>query len=569
MLGKLLAGLGQQPFVLLFFLVAVGYLLGQVRVKGVGLGATAATLLCSLGVSFLAAQSYGVKFAIPEFASTIFFNLFMFSVGMKVGPQFLSGLRRDAKNFIILGLAIPLLALGLIFVVRVIFHPAPGLIPGIFAGANTATPGLGAAQAAYASGKSSPDAVSTMSTAFAFAYCISMILFILAMKVPDLLGAKTAAAARAFEAKVRGASDAPLPGSASEFFATTITTTEPITLRTYLLQALELIGVPLGTLRTTYPNVSIERVVRDGKVLEPTDAMVLRERDEVTLYGPIERLAVAGGRIGPEVYDRVARDIAAQTVDVVIHGDQAPGRTLGDMAKDIGHGLHLNAMFRAGDAIPFGPATVVRKGDVFRVTGSKWRLDALEKAGARIVRPSLATDIATLALGLTVGGLVGMITIPIGEVRIVLGSAVGLLLVGIALSTLRTRHPAFGGPYPEPARQLLEDLGLNVFIAILGINAGEGVVKAISQGAVAPILVGTLLVGFVPPLIGWFVGEKFLKMNSALLLGAVAGGRCNSAGMRAAQETSESTVPAISYPVTFAISNIILTLLSYVMALID
>jgi putative transport protein len=140
--------------------------------------------------------------------------------------------------------------------------------------------------------------------------------------------------------------------------------------------------------------------------------------------------------------------------------------------------------------------------------------------------------------------------------------------VGIALSTLRTRYPTFGGPYPEPARRLIEDLGLNVFVAIVGLNSGMGVIQAVRQGSLAPILVGTLIVGFVPAVIAWVVGSTLLRMNPALLLGAVAGGRCNSAGMQAAQETTDSNVPALSYPVTFAISNVILTLLAYVMAMV-
>jgi putative transport protein len=149
------------------------------------------------------------------------------------------------------------------------------------------------------------------------------------------------------------------------------------------------------------------------------------------------------------------------------------------------------------------------------------------------------------------------------------GSAVGLLLVGIVLSILRTRQPGLGGPFPEPARRLLEDLGLNVFVAVMGLNAGSGVVKALSGGALAPILIGTLVVGFVPAVVAWVVGAFAFKMNGALLLGAVAGGRCNSAGLRAAQETSRSNVPALSYPVTFALSNVVLTTMTYVFAMID
>src|SRR5687768_3356949 len=94
-----------QPFVVLFLVVAGGYALGRVQVRRIGLGSTAATLIIGIVLSILAA-SYGTAFQIPEFASAIFFNLFMFSVGMKVGPQFLVGLRRDAKNFVIIGLFI-------------------------------------------------------------------------------------------------------------------------------------------------------------------------------------------------------------------------------------------------------------------------------------------------------------------------------------------------------------------------------------------------------------------------------------------------------------------------------
>ena len=574
MWGSALRWLNGQPFILLFLLVAAGYALGRIKRKGIGLGATASTLVLSLSLSLWAAHSYDIQFKIPDFASTLFFNLFMFSVGMKVGPQFVSGLRWGAKQFVFIGLLIPLLSLSLIFLIRAIFHPAPGIIPGIFAGANTATPGLGAAQSAYqggavklSDGASAIDAIGNLSTAFAFTYCISMVLFILMTKVPDILGAKTPAAAKAFEAAIKtGAAE--LPGSPLEFFDTSLPMPK-IGVRTYEIELPAVTGIPLKNLRQQYPDLAIERIVRGSDVLEPADETVLRERDAVTLSGQIPRLLTAGSRIGHEVYDRVARDFRIQTVDFVIQDRRIVGRTLGDLARDVGHGLYLAALFRGGEEVPAGPDTVLQKGDVLRVAGRQWRINQLERMGARVIRPNLATDIVTLALGLTTGALIGTITIPVGAIRVTVGAAVGLLLVGIALSTLRTRYPLFGGPYPEPARQLIEDLGLNIFIAILGINSGAGVIKAITQGALAPIVVGCLVVGFVPPIVAWIVGDGLLKMNRALLLGAVSGGRCNSAGMRAAQEATHSNVPAISYPVSFAISNVVFTFLSYVMAMLD
>ena len=118
----------KQPFILLFFVVAAGYGLGRVKIKGIGFGATASSLLVALGVSLLAA-SVGVKIAVPALASTIFFNLFMFAVGMKVGPQFISGLKRDAAKFLFFGLFIPFASVGLVFALRALTHLQPGMLP--------------------------------------------------------------------------------------------------------------------------------------------------------------------------------------------------------------------------------------------------------------------------------------------------------------------------------------------------------------------------------------------------------------------------------------------------------
>jgi putative transport protein len=566
------ATFAKQPFVLLFVIVAVGYMLGRVSVKGISLGSTAATLLLALAVSLGAEQAFGLKYQIPEFAGTVFFNLFMFSIGMKVGPQFIAGLRRDAGKFLLLGLLIPLLSVAAMFAMRAMFDLAPGMTPGIFAGANTATPGLGAAQAAYASGAArlpegvnNADVLANMSTTFAFAYCISMALFVLAMKVPDMLGRKTAQAALDLEAQLRGDRNAPLPGSADEFLGKGPALSA---VRTYIVESPDAIGRRLGELRRTYPFIAIERILRGGQFLEPVDTLVVQAHDTVALYGTVARLANVAQRLGPEVPQALPQELGPQTVDIVVQNSGLMNQNLLELARGLGHGLFLNAMFRGGHEIPWGAETVVKRGDVLRVTGTAWRIKQLEHELGRIVRPSVSTDVVTLALGLALGGLVGMITIPIGAVRITLGAAVGLLLVGIALSTLRTYNPAFGGPYPEPARQMIEDIGLNVFVAVLGINAGAGVMKVIEGGALAPILVGCVLVGIVPAVIAWLVGQHFLRMNDALLLGGVAGGRCNSAGLRAAQETTHSTVPAISYPVTFAISNVVLTLLSYAFAML-
>lgn len=473
-------------------------------------------------------------------------------------------------HYIVIGLFIPVVALGLMFLVGAMFELSPGLAPGIFAGANTATPGLGAAHAALAGSASAPGssaeaATANLSTAFAFAYCVSVVLFTVMIKVPDLIGRRTTAeAAKELEAALAGPDATPLPGSAEEFLGTS----SPVDVREYEASRPETVGHRLGELRGLYPALSIERVLRGGELLELRDELEVRAHDTVALYGRIPALVEAGPRIGPEIYAAELGDRAPKTVDVIVHDDRIVGHTLRELAAGYGHGLYLNAMFRAGEPVPHGSEAIVHKGDVLRVTGTSWRIEELARQTGHIVRPSLTTDVTTLAVAAALGALLGMITIPIGSVQVTVGAAVGLLLVGMTISILRTRNPAFGGPFPEPARRLIEDLGLNVFVAVLGLNAGMGVLKALGEGAVGPILIGTLIVGFVPPILAWILGRKLFHMNEALLLGAVSGGRCSSPGMRASIEAARSSVPAISYPATFAISNIVLTLFSYLMAVL-
>ena len=112
-------------------------------------------------------------------------------------------------------------------------------------------------------------------------------------------------------------------------------------------------------------------MLRHGAALEPADGLLLERDDQVTIYGQIGRLITAGPKIGPEIYERVARDVGAQTVDVVVQRKEVAGRRLADLAMDVGHGVYINGMFHAGEAVPFGPETLLRAGDVLRVTGSR------------------------------------------------------------------------------------------------------------------------------------------------------------------------------------------------------
>ncbi|HEY8945282.1 MAG TPA: TrkA C-terminal domain-containing protein, partial [Polyangiaceae bacterium] len=454
-----LSFLARQPFILLFLVMAAGYALAKLKIAGISLGATAGTLIVGLGLSLLASAVYGIAFSLPEFASTLFFNLFMFSVGMKVGPQFLVGLHRSARSLIVLALTVPALATVLTLLLRWVAELPPGMTAGIFAGANTATPGLGAAKAAFGSGAvelpsgvTVEEAIGNLSTAFAFSYTVGMVLFVVGLKVlPRVFGRDAIREGRDLERSL-GQGSAPLPGSAGALFPGAL----PVERRVFRLEQPDVVGRSLGELRHARPRLSIEYVTHDGHCEAGRDDIVLQSGDQLAVFGRVEELLTAAPRLGPEIVDPKLPRLNLQTADVVQRNPEIVGRKLGDLAAELGYGLFLNAFFRAGEAIPFGPDLVIARGDVLRVTGSPERIANLERHIGPVVRPSMGTDVLTLALGLCAGALLGAIVFPVGQIRISLGS-VALLLVGVLLSTLRTRNPAIGGPYPEPARQLLED----------------------------------------------------------------------------------------------------------------
>jgi putative transport protein len=273
--------------------------------------------------------------------------------------------------------------------------------------------------------------------------------------------------------------------------------------------------------------------------------------------------------LGPEIPDVEARArVPMHTVDVVISRREAAGRSLPDLRTQVGPGLYANALFRAGEELPVDASTIVKFGDVIRVTGSEPRIAELGKQVGQVIQSSHASDVLTLAIGLLVGTALGAIPVPIGRASITFGSA-AVLVTGILFGWLKTRHPALGGPISEGGRHLMEELGLNVFTAVLALNSGQAVLQVMDRGPVGSLIIGCLLVSAIPPLVAWWIGRHVLKMNPALLMGAVSGARQNTSSMQAAQELSHSAVPGIAYPVPLAIATVAMSVAGYFFALLS
>ncbi|MDB5378027.1 MAG: transporter, partial [Rubritepida sp.] len=190
---------------------------------------------------------------------------------------------------------------------------------------------------------------------------------------------------------------------------------------------------------------------------------------------------------------------------------------------------------------------------------------AVSQIGAafgRVIRPSTATDLLTLSLGMILGFLIGQIEFPAFGAKVGLGNAGGLLVSGVIVSSLSSRLRFFGNT-PAAARNVLEDLGLIVFVAIVGINAGNSLLAQLTGILALKIFVVGFIACSIPPIIVWAIGYHVFKMNPAVLMGGVAGARSHSGPCREAAVEIQSNVPWIGFPVAYAVSGVLLTVFGY------
>ena len=217
---------------------------------------------------------------------------------------------------------------------------------------------------------------------------------------------------------------------------------------------------------------------------------------------------------------------------------------------------------RAGNPIPHGSLTKLQRFDVITVAGLAPAVRRMAAFLGKVARPSTGTDLLTLSAGMVLGFLIGMINVPVGSFSVGLGNAGGLLLSGIFISSMVSRLRFFGNT-PNAARNILEDLGLVTFIAIVGINAGATLLEQLNGKIALYIFLAGFIASTIPPFLTWAIGYHIFKINPAVLMGGVAGARSHSGPAREAAKEIGSSVPWIGFPVGYAVSGVLLTVFGY------
>jgi len=552
--------LAGNPYILLFLVVGLAVGIGKVSIKGYGLGMVAAAIIVGCAISVLGA-SYGQKLELNNFAKLLFYYLFMYGVGLRVGPSFVNSLKDDGLKYTVLAVVSCVLGLAIVVGGAKITNLPVGAAGGMLAGSQTMSAAIGSAEQAVTAGVvhvppgSSKEQISAM---IALSYGITYIwgtvgIIMICKYLPRWWGVDAKKAAVEYE-KEHGVANVDGAG---------LTGYRKFGLRAYRLENEKTVGKTIETFRAENHEYRIVNVVRAGESQGASASLVLEKGDVIALGGTLAALTDKMGIIGPEVAEAAALDIPLDEAEILVTSKEFVDKTLASYRNtEMAGQLQLIKIERGGVPIPLATDTKIHRMDILTVVGLK---DAVSKAGAmlgRIARPSTGTDLLTLAVGMILGFLIGAIQFPAFGAKVGLGNAGGLLVSGIIVSSFVSRLRFFGNT-PNAARNVLEDLGLVVFVSIVGINAGAGLLTQLT-GALA---LKIFLVGFVactvPPFIVWAIGYNIFKINPAALMGGVAGARSHSGPAREAAKEIDSSVPWLGFPVGYAVSGVLLTVFGY------
>jgi putative transport protein len=540
--------LRENPELAIFLTLAVGFVIGRIRIGSFSLGNVVGTLLAGVIIGQL-------TITVAPIVKTVFFDLFLFATGYKVGPQFFRGLTKNALSQVSLTVVLCVTSLLTTVGAAKLLGYDAGTAAGLMAGAFTESTVIGTAGDTI-NRLDLPDAekarlLNNIPVAYAVSYLVGtgFVVWFLSSLAPRLLKVSLKEESRKLDAQLSGGA----PGDRVSLSG----------YRAWDIRAFRVADTwwnrSVADLERSFApdRVFVQRLRHGGQIVEPTPETVLRSGDLVAIATRRHVFFVGNAPFGTEVDDRELLEFPLTVADLVLTNGKLAERTLAELAEQHGHGVALMKLVRGGEEIPYAPTTELNRGDLLRVAGTPKDLERVGKAVGYIERGSSETDVVFVGLGILVGGVVGLLSLTVGRVPLSLTASGGALIMGLVFGWLRSVRPTFGR-IPEPALWVFDTIGLATFIGIVGLSAGPSFVSGLRTTGPSLLLVG-FLVAVTPHVTALLFGRYILKMNPVILLGACAGAGTVTAALRSIQDEAGSKLPVLGYTVPYAIGNILLT----------
>ena len=547
--------LRHNPVIPIFLTIGLGFWLGRLKYKSFTLGAVASTLLVGVLIGQL-----GIE--IPEVVKTLFFMLFLFSIGYSVGPQFFKAFKGQGLKQLAFAVVGALVCAGTVILAARLMGYDTGVAVGMFAGSQTASASLGVTSETIRGLSMSSEAkehmLSIIPTCYAVTYVFGTIgsAWFLSNIGPMLLGGmkKVKAETQAIENE--------LDSGAEKIDHSMVLADTPVAYRVYRAEC-DWFDKPrtVAELERHFEDndqrIFVERLRVRGKIMDPSPDVKIHKRDLVVLSARSEVMVNQKVFIGREVADHELLSFGAENLPVTVARSATDGMTFGRLRQQpFMKGVLVSKITRNNMSLPGKNNLILERGDVLTLCGSPRNVSIAAKAIGYADRQTVSTDMVLLGLGIALGCFVGALAFHIGGVPVSLSTSGGALLSGLFFGWLRNRRPTFGH-IPGPVVWIFDNLGLNMFIAVVGLSSGATFVAGLRHVGFALFFVGVAAT-LIALTINIFIARKVFRFSAPETLGCVAGARCGVASIGAIQDALESTVPVIGYTVTYAAANLIL-----------
>lgn len=555
----------QNPVIPIFLTLGIGFWLGGLKYKSFSLGPVTATLI----VGVLIGQM-GIE--ISDTVKSVAFMLFLFAIGYSVGPQFFRSLKGDGvKQIVFAVVECVIVVLVTVGICRIMGYNK-GVSIGLFAGAQTVSAVIGVGTDTVKSLGLPEDETRRLIHIIPACYAVTYVFgtigsaWIIANLGPILLGGlkKVKAETARLEEEMDSGDFVPDPG---QFIAN-----RPISFRAYRAES-DYFDRP-RSIREIERHIKgmkirhfIERVRVSGEIMDPDPDLRIRKGDTLVLSGRRESIIDNASWVGPEVTDHELLTFSSEYLPVTVSKRGADGMTLGELrAKPYMHGVMVNKLLRNDIPLQLRPGLRLESGDVLTLVGLRDHVDEAVPEIGYSDRQTNESDITFIGIGIAIGAFIGAIAIKIGSIPISLSTSGGAILAGLVMGWLRSKRPSYGY-IPKQVTWFMDNAGLNLFIAVVGISAGPSFISGLQEVGIQLFFIG-IVCTTVPLIISIYVANKIFRFPAAVSLGCVAGGRNAVAAIGAIQDSLDSTLPMMGYTVTYAISSVLMILAGLVVSLV-
>jgi putative transport protein len=532
-----MSALFAEQMVVLFLILALGSWLGTLTIKRISLG--------SAGVLFVALVFGNYGMSVPKVVMDLGLLLFVYAVGLQAGMRFFRTFRSQGMRFIAIGFLTVFAGALVTVLVAWIWKLPFDLATGLYTGALTCTPALAAAIDSV--NRLGLGQSASVSVGYGIAYPFSMVgVVILVQFLPRLLKRDL----KAEEAHWREEQAKATPG---------------IVARQYRINNPNVDGkmvseIDLHRLST----VNISRVKRGEQVFAATPKTRLQLWDVVMVVGQETEVAKMSMLLGEPTEVRMDVNTDVKSVDVYVSEPSLTSKKLMDLKIWERYTVVITRIRRQGlEITPTGTATL-EIGDSIKVVGESAAVDEFVRIVAGKPARADETQMVTFLVGLVLGVILGNIAIPLPNgLDLRLGNAGGVFLVGLVIGHFG-RVGNFRLWVPPAARNITRELGLMLFLAGAGTNAGSQLVKVVQQHGWSLVGAG-LLISVVTVIVGLVLMVPVYKMTTLSTMGALCACMTNPPGLGAAQSQAETDLPTVSYASVYPAALIFKILLAQVL----